>query len=64
MTGAIDDLQRHFSEQRLLEARSLFISEGIDASVARRAITDLLILDEQEQRDDQRLPEQPWWRDQ
>lgn len=47
MTTATDDLLRHFSEQRLLEARSIFISEGIDAAVARRVISDTLILDEQ-----------------
>ncbi len=47
MTTVTDDLLRLFSEQRLLEARSTFISEGIDAGVARRVISDLLILDEQ-----------------
>ena len=47
MTTVTDDLLRLFSEQRLLEARSIFISEGIDAGVARRVISDLLILDEQ-----------------
>ncbi len=47
MTTATDDLLRHLSEQRLLEARSIFISEGIDASMARRVISDLLVLDEQ-----------------
>lgn len=47
MTTVTDDLLRHFSEQRLLEARSIFISEGIDAAVARRVISDSLILDEQ-----------------
>lgn len=47
MTTVTDDLLQCFSEQRLLEARSIFISEGIDASVARRVISDLLILDEQ-----------------
>lgn len=47
MTTTTDDLLRRFSEQRLLEARSIFISEGIDAAVARRVITDLLVLDEQ-----------------
>lgn len=47
MTTTTDDFLRRFSEQRLLEARSIFISEGIDAAVARRVITDLLVLDEQ-----------------
>ena len=47
MTTVTDDLLRLVSEQRLLEARLIFISEGIDAGVARRAIADLLILDEQ-----------------
>ena len=47
MTSVTDELLKHFSQQRLLEARSIFISEGIDADVARRVISDLLILDEQ-----------------
>ena len=47
MTITTDDLLRYFSEQRLLEARSTFISESIDAGVARRVISDLLLLDEQ-----------------
>lgn len=47
MASITDDLLQHFSEQRLLGARSIFISESIDASVARRVVSDLLILDEQ-----------------
>ena len=47
MTITTDDLLRYFSEQRLLETRSTFISESIDAGVARRVISDLLLLDEQ-----------------
>ena len=47
MTKLANDLLQHFSESRLLESRSIFISEGIDADVARRVISNLLILDDQ-----------------
>ena len=47
MTKLASDLLQHFSESRLLESRSIFISEGIDADVARRVISNLLILDDQ-----------------
>ncbi len=47
MTTVTDDVLRHFSELRLLEARAIFISEGVDASVAQRVISNLLVLDEQ-----------------
>ena len=40
-----EDILRRYSEQKLLETRSIFISEGIDAKVARRVIADLLVLD-------------------
>lgn len=45
MADISEDILRRYSEQKLLETRSIFISEGIDAKVARRVITDLLVLD-------------------
>ena len=47
MSKLVDELLQHSSEHRLLESRSIFISEGVDAEVARRVIANLLILDEQ-----------------
>ncbi|MDE3269726.1 MAG: ATP-dependent Clp protease proteolytic subunit [Pseudomonadota bacterium] len=39
------EILQRYSEQKLLASRALFISEGIDAKVARRVISDLLVLD-------------------
>ena len=47
MTDLFRELTQSCSEQRLLNSRSIFISEGIDAKVARRAISHLLVLDEE-----------------
>jgi ATP-dependent Clp protease protease subunit len=40
--GLIAEFSR---EQKLLESRSLFISEGVNSDTARRVVTDLLVLD-------------------
>ena len=47
MTDLFRELAHSYSEQRLLDTRSIFISEGIDAKVARRIISHLLVLDEE-----------------
>ena len=49
MSDLSNEFLRRFSEQKLLETRSIFISEGIDAKVARRVITDLLVLDQEKE---------------
>lgn len=47
MTELFRELTQSCSEQRLLNTRAIFISEGIDAKVARRVISHLLVLDEE-----------------
>ena len=47
MTELFRELTQSYSEQRLLNTRAIFISEGIDAKVARRVISHLLVLDEE-----------------
>lgn len=47
MSDLFRELANSYSEQRLLDTRSIFISEGIDAKVARRIISHLLVLDEE-----------------
>lgn len=47
MAELFSELTQNYSEQRLLNTRSIFISEGIDARVARRIISHLLVLDEE-----------------
>lgn len=44
MSDTVHELLQHLSERKLLEARSIFISEGIDSQIARRVMTDLLVL--------------------
>lgn len=41
--------QDHFRDKRLLESRSVFMSEGVTANTARKVVSDLLILDEASQ---------------
>lgn len=40
-----DNIVPNITEMKLLENRTIFISEGIDASVAKRVINNLLVLD-------------------
>jgi ATP-dependent Clp protease protease subunit len=47
-TIGIDQLVANISELRLLESRTLFISEGINSAVAKRVIHQLLDLDAQD----------------
>lgn len=43
----LSDFAQQSIEYRLLESRSIFISEGVNASVAKRVISNLLFLDSQ-----------------
>ncbi len=42
--GELSNLVAEFRESKLLKSRTLFLSEAVDASVARHVISDLLIL--------------------
>jgi ATP-dependent Clp protease protease subunit len=41
----LDAMAQHLTEQRLLDKRTIFISEGINAAVAKRVINQLLALE-------------------
>ncbi len=45
MGSSLNDLQAQLGEMRLLEHRSLFISEGVHSGVAKTVVTNLLNLD-------------------
>ncbi len=42
---SLDDMVSQFSEIKLLENRTIFISEGINPSVAKRVVSQLLTMD-------------------
>ena len=44
--NGFDQLMTAFSEVKLLESRTIFISEGINAAVAKRVINSLLLMDD------------------
>ena len=44
--NGLDQLMASFSEMKLLESRTIFISEGINSAVAKRVINSLLLMDE------------------
>lgn len=43
--GLADEAANFAREQRLMESRSIFMSEGVSSDTARRIVSDLLILD-------------------
>lgn len=43
--GLVDEAANFSREQRLMESRSIFMSEGVSSDTARRIVSDLLILD-------------------
>ena len=45
--NGFDQLMTNFSEVKLMESRTIFISEGINSAVAKRVINSLLIFDEE-----------------
>lgn len=47
MSDTVYELLQRFSDHKLMETRSIFISDGIDAQVAKRVMTDLLVLNKE-----------------
>jgi len=45
----LDAMAYHLTEQRLLDKRTIFVSEGINAAVAKRVINQLLALEYENQ---------------
>ncbi len=46
-TDLSSEVMNHLREQKLLEARTIFLSEGVGSGTAKRMISDLLTLDQQ-----------------